>query len=1036
MKNNKLIRDREERALIQKDIENTPGELRADSEELLNRCQAEVFKEYLPYVSSAYHVCEIEDDYSPAESVAAFDITKLVLEKDDKVIEKLKNVYYLLANSGDSVALVLTRKHKTSRLSLAVGIREKNSESVKNLATSLRDGILGNFPGSECSSVSHYSDENGAVFQPLNINGYFGDTNFSSVGIVSNIATDFSEEFAAQGIEKLIDGIRPWEGREYTLVILGQSVSGTDLELKKNSLYKVYSAMSPFAKIQRNWGVNEGKNWSKSWNINLFGNAGLGQHFLPIGAAGTAVQSILALTPGLGGSLGGGQSWGESVGLNKGQSVDITNYGISHTLEVIDQQMKRLEQCEALGLWNFAGYVFSSDFDLVNEVSRMYMSLTQGKESFFERPSVNIWNAQSKGGANRGEINKIRSYVTHLQHPIFEKDDEKASEYFNGENWPDEILCTTGISGAELARSLNLPRSSVPGFAVIECAPFGREIVSYDRQHKGDIRIGRIHHMHHDEELPVELSGDSLTSHVFVTGSTGSGKSNTVYRLLDEANKNFLVIEPTKGEYRYVFGKDVNKFGTNPRLGELLRLNPFTFPKRIHVYEHIDRILEVFNVCWPMYAAMPAVLKDAIIRAYEKVGWDLRSSINRRGDYYPNFGDVCEEIDNVILTSDYSDENKGDYRGALKTRLNSLTNGINQMIFCEGSIPDEVLFDSKTIVDLSRIGSAENKSLIMGVLVIKLQEHRMCRKEGTTNESLSHITVLEEAHHLLKGVNPSASKEEGGGMAAKSVEMLSNAIAEMRTYGEAFVIVDQAPGLLDMSVIRNTNTKIIMRLPDQSDRERVGKAANLNENQIQELAKLQRGVAAIYQNEWIEPVLCHVDRHEITNDDDEAEPLGYVAGQATLSSEEMKYVNSCVYDPNYLPRKSEINFIECVDKLVISDSLKALLVDYASSPVSRRKDLYAEAAYRYFEIEKYMEAQNENEGLSEWSSGLREYLLKDREFMDDTDFTSLTGPRYIFTQMMINQYIERQSRILGPEKIDKVDTMLGYMEELRELRLK
>ena len=55
--------------------------------------------------------------------------------------------------------------------------------------------------------------------------------------------------------------------------------------------------------------------------------------------------------------------------------------------------------------------------------------------------------------------------------------------------------------------------------------------------------------------------------------------------------------------------------------------------------------------------------------------------------------------------------------------------------------------------------------------------------------------------------------------------MLSNAIAEMRTYGEGFIIADQAPGLMDMSVIRNTNTKIILRLPDQADRELVGRAA-------------------------------------------------------------------------------------------------------------------------------------------------------------------------------------------------------------------
>ena len=92
--------------------------------------------------------------------------------------------------------------------------------------------------------------------------------------------------------------------------------------------------------------------------------------------------------------------------------------------------------------------------------------------------------------------------------------------------------------------------------------------------------------------------------------------------------------------------------------------------------------------------------------------------------------------------------------------------------------------------------------------------------------------------------------------------MIANVIAEMRTYGEGFIIADQAPGLLDVSVIRNTNTKIIMRLPDLSDRELVGKAANLNDHQINELAKLPCGVAAVYQNEWVQPVLCKVARFE------------------------------------------------------------------------------------------------------------------------------------------------------------------------------
>jgi type III secretion system FlhB-like substrate exporter len=148
----------------------------------------------------------------------------------------------------------------------------------------------------------------------------------------------------------------------------------------------------------------------------------------------------------------------------------------------------------------------------------------------------------------------------------------------------------------------------------------------------------------------------------------------------------------------------------------------------------------------------------------------------------------------------------------------------------------------------------------MGIVVMKLNEYRM--DSGKTNSPLSHITVLEEAHNLLKRTSTEQSTE-GANLLGKSVEMLSNSIAEMRTYGEGFIIADQSPGLMDMSVIRNTNTKIILRLPERSDRELVGFAAGLDEKQVDELSKLKRGVAAIYQSDWVAPVLVQVNKCEI-----------------------------------------------------------------------------------------------------------------------------------------------------------------------------
>src|SRR5699024_10126467 len=145
---------------------------------------------------------------------------------------------------------------------------------------------------------------------------------------------------------------------------------------------------------------------------------------------------------------------------------------------------------------------------------------------------------------------------------------------------------------------------------------------------------------------------------------------------------------------------------------------------------------------------------------------------------YPNFLDVVDNIFTIMNESQYSADSKSDYIGALSTRLKSLTNGINGMIFVSDDLTDEELFDSNVVVDLSRVGSSETKALIMGLLIMKLQEYRM-DTTSIMNEPLKHVTVLEEAHNILKRTSIDQS-QEGANLLGKSVEMLANAIAEMR----------------------------------------------------------------------------------------------------------------------------------------------------------------------------------------------------------------------------------------------------------------
>lgn len=554
-------------------------------------------------------------------------------------------------------------------------------------------------------------------------------------------------------------------------------------------------------------------------------------------------------------------SSGSMLGENQNIQLTIENKSLINMLDRIDKQLERISEFESIGMWECAAYFLSADPSISKVAAATYKALMSGEHSGLERSAINTWIQSPeflKGGISENE--QIARYVKNFIHPLF---------WYSINNNRIPVMPTNLVSGNELAIHMGLPRHSVCGFPVIEHADFGKEVVSYGNKVSDEtISLGNIFNMGREvKEGAVSLNINDLAMHTFITGATGVGKSNTIYTILDHLmvkcgdDLHFMVIEPAKGEYKNVFGhrKDVSVFGTNPYFTKLLKINPFKFPKGIHVLEHVDRLIEIFNVCWPMYAAMPAVLKEAVLSAYRACGWNLTASRNMmKENLYPTFKDLLEQLRIVVGHSAYSNEVKANYLGSLLTRVQSLTNGLNGQIFSSDELGDEQLFDKNVIADLSRIGSQETKALIMGILVMRLTEYRMSSKAGA-NQQLQHITVLEEAHNIL-GHSVSGNSGEGSNIAQKSVEMLSNAIAEVRTYGEGFIIADQSPGAVDISAIRNTNTKIIMRLPEEQDRRAAGKAAALDEEQIEEIAKLPRGVAIVYQNDWVEPVLCKVEQ--------------------------------------------------------------------------------------------------------------------------------------------------------------------------------
>jgi len=852
---------------------------------------AVVYKTYLDHLDKMDVVpCPEQLQNKDINRITRFyKIERFTYAKNENNRDKLMSVFQAVSRCTGSVIILINSTG--DKIDFYAAVKSDKPNDLNNSAEALSKAFAGNFPGTALTLVPGGNEIKDMLENVFDNKSH--KEQVKQICAVTGVAgLRRKEEGEAkqfvQGMEKLIDSM---QGEKYSLLLIADPVSQTQIEQIRRGYETLYSELSPRAGHDLNFGENESRTVSDSISEGVTESINRSVSDTLSYTYGTNKSETKGSSDSLGGyggvaafgfGVGGsyshgwnrGTSWGtnESHGSSRGSTegsssgtsrnesrtnadtqgqsrniqIKFENKTVKNLLEKINAQIKRLDASADTGMWNCSVYCLADNPSTSKIVASAYQALLRGENSSIESGSITMWDDK--------KTREIMPWLAKMHHP----------RLLMGSNL--EVTPTSFISSAELAIHAGIPQSSVGGLPVLTMAAFGREVVvnregGVTDTEEAAVKLGKIFHMGKIENVDVCLNKDNLASHTFITGSTGSGKSNAVYQILDEAGKKgacFMVIEPAKGEYKQIFGgrADVSVYGTNPQKSPLLRINPFKFPKDIHVLEHLDRLVEIFNVCWPMYAAMPAVLKDSIEASYRAAGWDLRTSQNSFDPpLFPTFNDVVINLNRIMDSSSYSDELKGNYKGSLETRLKSLTNGINGMIFVNDELPAEALFDKNVIVDLSRVGSMETKALIMGLLVMKLQEYR--QTSGKINSPLNHITVLEEAHNLLKRTSTEQSSESSN-LLGKSVEMLANAIAEMRTYGEGFIIADQSPGLLDMSVIRNTNTKIILRLPDQSDRELVGKAAGLNNDQIVELSKLQCGVAAVYQNDWIQPVLCKV----------------------------------------------------------------------------------------------------------------------------------------------------------------------------------
>lgn len=828
-----------------------------------------------------FHVTEIGDGKAGAYRLAMANVLSGIDDPRCKAI-------YILSGTPEGVALYI-----------GIASAKLSVDALHEMAKTLGASFEGNFLGAKLQDIRN---GNSAVEEMM--------SSAKHLGLITGVPSFNSEEADVgdedfQGLERLVNSL---VGETWQLTIVAEP--GTDQEIR-DMLDSIYDFSSNLSELQKqsvqhseNTGHSKtetkgtsvsdtvgssdsdtrGTNLSDTRGTNKGGSEGTGKNTgTSSGSSSTRSEGTNSSqskssgtseskttgtsnskTTGTSDSRTEGNSDSMAIGISGGKSVSRTIERTDKRIEGIQKHIgenliTRFQQGLTKGMFRTAMYVSAKEQATYDRLKRSVLSIFQGNDPTLTPLRVDKLANNSKGlPFNISHFNRASS-DTHgaLMHSV---------PYVEGTR---EVLGATWLNSQELSLIAGLPCKELPGIKIRKSVDFALNTSEPRDKNSAALTLGAI--IQHGRELPhkkVTLPLADLTKHVFITGVTGAGKTTTCMKLLMESKLPFMVIEPAKTEYRALNDDSIEYYILGREDLTPFRLNPFELVSRKeNLSGHISTLNATLGAVFPMEAAMPYLVEEAIIKAYKAKGWDIHTGDNFMvddpwalgSDAWPTFSDMIAQLEGVIKSKGMGREFEEKYLGSLVGRLSNLTLGVKgRMLNTRHSLDFDQLLDKKVVIELEELKDEQDKALFMGLILSRLAECMKHRHRRTPE--FRHLTLVEEAHRLL-------SRSEPGDPGSKKlgVETFANLLAEVRKYGEGLIIADQIPNKLVSDVIKNTHTKIVHRLFSADDRSTIGDAMGLSEEQKDFLPLLQTGETVIYCGGWHAPVWVKVEQGDKTD---------------------------------------------------------------------------------------------------------------------------------------------------------------------------
>ena len=311
------------------------------------------------------------------------------------------------------------------------------------------------------------------------------------------------------------------------------------------------------------------------------------------------------------------------------------------------------------------------------------------------------------------------------------------------------------------------------------------------------------------------------TWHLYVCGTTGTGKTNTVMHILNEYYSDipYVIIEPTESrQYRKLQSlskRPFHLFSIGENRGDKLELSPFYIPYGRDFTSHV----ELLKVCMSNALKTKETLVDsyldrAIPEVYFDKGWNRDGThpmLKKSNDYigeehYFYFPRMCDLYNKVIQLAEDTDfqkggENKGTITEILKSSIRPFLTGPLGISFntykndLYNIVNDNIVFEIPNTMP-------DSVAIIMNFMMANIITISGERGEV---EECKHVTVFEEAH-LLFGADEDGKTHKSTG------KRLTHLLSTARKFGESIIVVNQDPRAIHKSVIEQLSQRIIHKI--------------------------------------------------------------------------------------------------------------------------------------------------------------------------------------------------------------------------------